>query len=156
MNFLALVLAPRLAQRYGDTRAQAWRAALPALVVNNPVLALALTTAMARRFGQSDVAAKAADVAAKAADPAPATIPPATQFTQEVQALLAQAGVPPLLNRFVPSFLGLNFQQVQQMTAIAQLSVDVSGNTDGLVQMQCPLPGSDWDDGLTSVQLRFI
>jgi hypothetical protein len=155
MSILALLLAPKFAQQYGDTRAQAWRAALPALVIGNPVLSLVLTSAMARRFAQNDVVAKAADVPAKPDGSNPAIIPASAQLAQDIQNLLSQAGVPPLQKQFVPSFIGLSLLQVRQMAVVADLGLEVSGNTDGLVQMQCPLPGTDWDAGITAIQLRF-
>jgi|ERR1700722_4733004 hypothetical protein len=154
MNFMALFLAPRLAQQYGDTRSQAWRSALPALVVNNPALSLALTSVMARRFAEGDV--KPADTTAKKdVSTQPLITPPPPALVREIQDLLSEAGVPQVSFDFVPPFVGISLEQARQLAAATGLDLAISGNPDGLVLMQSPLPGTALEDDMPPVQLRL-
>jgi PASTA domain-containing protein len=154
MNLMALLLAPKFAQQYGDTRSQAWRAALPALVVNNPALSLALTSVMARRFAEGDVKPPAA-TAPGAIETAPVITPPPPALVREIQELLSEAGVPQVSFNFVPPFVGIGLDQARQIAAATGLDLVITGNPDGLVLMQSPLPGTELEDDMPQIQLRL-
>jgi hypothetical protein len=141
-----LLLAKRLAEQRGASPDQSLRDALPALIVNPPLVGLFLAIALAQREPTAVVNAGAQIGVNK--------LGTAARGHALFDQLLSEEGRQGVI---FPSFIGMQKDRASRILASIRLSVRfINESDDNLVVIkQDPRPGSDWKANVKLVKLTL-